>query len=173
MKNILLSIISISLGILTILGSSSAPSIKEQCSSGKASACTSVGYSFSSDYTKAIPAFERACALGDSNGCINLVNLYRDDENIPKNINLAKKYAGIACQLGDKNACTMRTRPKTIAEMNQDKINKEKFLACFMNLDSCKAKCLDKRGPIQGNDIDIALRNMKASMCFEKCRQCK
>ena len=147
----------------------------EKCNQGDARACLSLGYSNNKTPVKANKAFERACLLGNQDGCMHLVYAYREDgRGTKKDIKKASYFAQRACKLGKKDACTMRTRPKTAEEIKRDEEASQKLVDCIVKIDKCKSKCLSNYNPnYRGSTLDVAQYQLNAGLCVQKCKTMK
>ncbi|MBQ9619043.1 MAG: sel1 repeat family protein, partial [Neisseriaceae bacterium] len=81
------------------------------CDQGEGLSCVSIGILY--DEGRGVPRsvqqadhfFEKSCTNGDAGGCILLGLHY--NYGLKRNSAVAKKYFGIACDLGDQKGCDL------------------------------------------------------------------
>lgn len=85
---------------------------QRECDQGKAQSCTREGifYAFGTwghtrDYAKAKPLFEKACAVGDQDGCKELAALYQYGRGVPQNQAKALEIYTATCAAKNATSC--------------------------------------------------------------------
>lgn len=81
----------------------------ETCEKGAADSCLGVALLYTQNGTaptkKAMPFLEKACNLGNANGCYNLGVVYHQGEITPKNLKKARALYELACNGGESFGC--------------------------------------------------------------------
>ena len=78
------------------------------CEANRAPACTSFGMvlkDMPKERSTAIKTFEKACALGDKDGCHNAGTAYLQGANVKKDTQKAKSHLEKACTTGQFQSC--------------------------------------------------------------------
>jgi TPR repeat protein len=89
---------------------------EQSCAAGKGEDCFTLGLTYYGladhedkhlpmDLARAALMFERACALGQTDACSNLGNMYSDGDQVPKDLKRAAELYEQACDHGVKEAC--------------------------------------------------------------------
>ena len=81
--------------------------LESMCENEDAKSCFELGNKFeeSKNYQKAGEFYKKACEMGFGDGCHNLGVIYYEAEGAEANKNLAKKYFGKSCELGNDEDC--------------------------------------------------------------------
>ena len=102
-----------------------------QCENGNALSCFKLGESFSKICldeqnfdigAKAIKYYEKACSAKQEPACFMVAFMYSTNQCVPRNIELAQKYAKISCdEERQSDACGLYARSEGLNEQEKQK----------------------------------------------------